>query len=112
MSHQQYHACIEACMQCAQECEHCGDACLKEDDVTALAACIRLDRDCAQMCWTAAAFMSRDANLLDDLCRLCAEFCDLCAAECAKHEHDHCRRCADACRHCAEECRRMAGAAV
>ena len=59
MSHHQYHTCIEACVQCAQECDHCADACLQEADVTALAECIGLDRDCAQFCWTAAAFMSR-----------------------------------------------------
>jgi hypothetical protein len=112
MAHPQYHSCIEACVQCAQECEHCADACLKEADVSTLAERIRRDRDCAELCWTSAALMSRDSNFLDDLCRLCAEFCDLCGNECAKHDHDHCQSCAAACRHCAEECRRMAGVIV
>ena len=51
MSHHQHHSCIEACVACAQECEHCGAACLEESDVTALAECIRVNRDCAEMCW-------------------------------------------------------------
>ncbi len=59
MSHQQHQSCIEACQHCAQECEHCNDACLNEPEIQALAECIRLDRDCAQICWTAAAYMSR-----------------------------------------------------
>jgi hypothetical protein len=77
-----------------------------------MAGCIRLDRDCAQLCWAAAAFMSRGSPFLNDLCRLCAEVCGACGEECARHPQDHCQRCAEACRHCAEECRRMAGAAV
>ena len=112
MSHQAHHACIEACVQCAQECEHCAAACLREGNATQMAECIRLDQDCAQVCWMAAGFMSRGSHFLQELCRLCADVCDACGAECARHEEEHCRRCADACRHCAEECRRMAGAGV
>jgi hypothetical protein len=112
VSHQQHQSCIEACQRCAQECEHCADACLNEPEIQALAECMRLDRDCAQICWTAVAYMSRGSHFANDVCRLCAEVCDACAAECGKHELEHCRRCAEACLRCAEECRRMAGAAV
>jgi hypothetical protein len=73
-----------------------------------MAECIRLDRDCAEICWGAAAFMSRGSRFAYDLCRVCAEVCLACGDECDKHDHDHCRICAEACRHCAEECRRMA----
>lgn len=109
MSHEQNRSCIEACVRCAQECEHCSSACLEEHDVAALAACIRLDRDCSAICWAAAGAMSRSSPFLTEFCRLCADLCDACAEECARHEHDHCQRCADACRQCAAECRRMAG---
>jgi hypothetical protein len=51
MAHEQYRSCIEACARCAQECEHCASACLEEDDLRALAECVRLDRDCAALCW-------------------------------------------------------------
>ena len=47
MSHQENQPCIDACLRCAQECEHCADACLNEPEIQALAECIRLDRDCA-----------------------------------------------------------------
>jgi hypothetical protein len=58
MTHQQYQSCIEACVACAQECEHCANACLQEKDVAKIAECIRLDRDCAEICWGAAAWTS------------------------------------------------------
>lgn len=109
MLHHRYASCIEACIQCAQECEQCATACLAEKHVHHMTECIRLDRDCAEICWTAAAWMSRDARFAIDLCRLCAEVCDACSTECEKHEDEHCQRCAQACRRCAEECRQMAG---
>ena len=112
MSHKEHQSCIEACVRCAQECEHCADACLGEDDVAAMAECIRLDRDCAEICWFAAAFMSRGSSFAQDICRLCAEICDACGAQCRKHEPEHCQRCADACESCSEECRQMATSLV
>jgi len=112
MAHHEHRSCIDACVECAQECEHCADACLSEPDVSRMAECIRLDRDCAEICWAAAGYMSRGSHFLNDVCRVCADVCDACAAECEKHEADHCRRCAEACHPCAEECRRMAGAGV
>jgi hypothetical protein len=75
-----------------------------------MAGCIRLDRDCAQLCWDAAAFMSRHSPFANKLCRTCADACEACAAECSKHGADHCRRCAAACERCVNECRQMAGA--
>ena len=73
MAHEKYASCIEACQDCAAECEHCATACLQEDDVKMMERCIRLDRDCADMCSLAAQFMARDSEFA-------GEFCD-CAAE-------------------------------
>jgi hypothetical protein len=101
-------SCLEACIRCAQACENCADRCLSEPHVGHMVECIRLDRDCAEICWLAAGFMSRHSHFANDLCRVCAEICEACAAECKKHETDHCQRCAEACRTCAEECHRMA----
>lgn len=112
MAHHEHHSCIEACVNCAQECEHCANACLDERDVKAMAECIRLDKDCAEICWTAAAYMSRGSQFSQQVCTVCADICDACAAECRKHKVEHCERCAEACENCAEECRRMAGATV
>lgn len=112
MSHERFASSIEACVRCAQECEYCASACLEEHEVEMLAECIRLDRDCADVCWSASAFMSRGSRFAAEVCRVCAEICDACGDECAKHKHAHCQRCAEACRHCADECRQMAGVAV
>ncbi len=112
MAHREHQSCIDACVRCAQECEHCAGACLDESDVKMMAECIRLDKDCAETCWLAAGFMSRGSHFIADICRVCAEVCDACAAECARHKPDHCKRCAEACRKCAEECRKMSGAAA
>jgi hypothetical protein len=70
MVHQEHQSCIEACIRCAQECEHCANACLSEQDVKKMAECIRLDKDCAEVCWSAAAFMSRDSRFMQHICRI------------------------------------------
>lgn len=113
MSHEKFKSCIDACNQCAAECEHCSTACLSEDDVKMMHKCIEFDRYCADMCRMAAAFMARadehTMNFVNKFCSLCAEICDACATECEKHSHmEHCKRCAEVCRKCAEECRKMA----
>jgi hypothetical protein len=74
-----------------------------------MAECIRTDRDCAEICWSTAAYLSRNSQFIQDICRLCADVCDACGQECRKHEMDHCQECADECERCAEECRQMAG---
>ncbi len=109
MTHQELQLCIEACLKCAQECEHCADACMHENESAHLADCIRLNRDCAETCWTAAAFMSRRSKFANDFCRVCAEICEACSETCRSHEMEHCQVCANACQQCAEECRRMIG---
>lgn len=112
MSHEQYLDCIEACNTCAAACEHCATACLHEKDVTAMADCIRLNRDCADICGLAAAWMERESEYANSLCEICAMVCNACAAECRRHSMEHCQACADACRRCAEVCRKMVGGAV
>lgn len=112
MTHQHFQSCIEACTQCALACEHCAEACLNELNVSDMSECIRLDRDCAAICWLASSFMSRDSKFAHEVCAICADICEECGAECERHDHDHCQRCAEACHHCARECQQMAGAAV
>lgn len=108
MAHEQYNSCLEACMKCAAVCEHCATACAADKDIAMMAACIRLDRDCSNICWTTAAFMSRGSKHYRLVCHACAEVCEACAAECSKHNAGHCQRCADACRRCAQECHAIA----
>lgn len=58
MINQQFTACIQTCVECAQACEHCADSCLSEEDLQTMAECVRHDRDFAEICWMATAYMS------------------------------------------------------
>jgi hypothetical protein len=105
--------CIETCLIAAQACVACGDSCLSEADVKALARCIRLTQDCADVIQTTGRMVSRqkaaDPQLLGGQLDLCAMACSLCAFECERHgaQHEHCRVCADACRWCEIACREL-----
>jgi len=112
MSHHEFQSCIEACVRCAEACEHCANACLGERDVAKMADCIRLDTDCAGICWSAAAYMSRGSQFAHEMCRACADICDACGQECHKHKLDHCQQCAEECDRCAEDCRQMSATAA
>ena len=105
----QFDACIDACNDCAAACDRCAAACLREPDPKAMARCIALDIDCAQLCRVAAGFVARASEVADELCQACADLCDICAGECAKHSMQHCQDCAAACARCAAECRKMGG---
>jgi hypothetical protein len=109
MSHEKNIALIKALNNCATECSHCAMACLGEEDVKMLTACIKLDIDCAEVCRLTASLLSRGSEHGIHLLKECAELCDACAEECDKHSHmEHCKRCAFVCRDCAEECSAMA----
>ncbi len=73
-----------------------------------MAKCIKVDMECAAICYAAAQLMSLGSDKAKELCRLCAEMCEACGTECGKHENEHCKECAAACKQCAEECRKMA----
>ena len=106
---ERYLAGIEASVECWLACEVCSDACLGEENVAEMVRCIRLDRDCAEMCRAATGAMVRGSDMVAEICRACADLCAACATECERHSHhEHCRRCAEACRRCEQECRRIA----
>jgi len=112
MSNLKFQECIDACLACTIECEHCASECLGEEDVQMMVRCIQLDRDCADICALTARLLARGSQHGEHLMRECAEICEMCAEECAKHDAEHCQRCAEVCRNCAEECRRMAAHAA
>jgi len=112
MSHEKFATCIDACLECANECEHCATACLNEKDVAHMAKCIEIERYCADLCRMSAAFMARSSEATEhyakELCALCAHVCEDCAKECDKHsDMEHCKACAEACRECAKACKEM-----
>ena len=104
-------ACIEACFECTQTCTACADACLGEDMVAELTKCIRTNLDCADICATTGAVLSRhtgyDANVTRAVLEACATACKACGDECAQHAsmHEHCKVCAESCRRCEQACR-------
>lgn len=102
-----YKDCIEACLQCMNACNVCYVSSLKEYDLAMLRECIRLDRECADICDFAAQSMIRQSPFVHEICELCVKACEACAEECGKHEHQHCKECAEACRRCADACRQM-----
>ena len=69
MPHEQFKSCIEACNACAEACGHCAASCLKEPDVKAMARCIALDTDCAEICRLAAGYMSRASECAVEISR-------------------------------------------
>lgn len=107
--------CIAACVECAEACILCADACLAEEQVAALRRCIRLNRDCADICAVSASVLSRlvdaDAGVLRAQLEACAVICASCEAECSKHaqRHEHCKICAEICRRCEQQCRKALG---
>ena len=100
---------IQKLAECAAACEMCADACLDEQDIQMMVQYIRLDRDCAKICYTTASFVASHSQHAEHLIRECQEICRACAEECAKHDADHCQQCAQACRECAEACGSFSG---
>lgn len=110
MSHEQFRGVIDSLNQCATDCIHCANACLEEQNVKELVRCIRLDRDCADICIMTAKMLAGGSEFSTDMTLLCAKICETCGDECEKHSMhmDHCRVCMESCRRCAEECRSVA----
>lgn len=103
-------AVIDQTFECQKVCNMCFDACLKEDDVKMMAECIRLDRECADICAIVSTFATREGSLTTDLISLCATICQACAKECEKHkEMEHCQKCAEVCYETAKVCRDYVG---
>ncbi len=100
--------CIKSCLECMEACNICYDSCLKEEDLKMMVSCIRLDRECADICALAVKSMQSNSPFVNQICILCAEICEACGNECKNHHHEHCQKCAEACFRCAEECRKFA----
>jgi hypothetical protein len=68
---------------------------------------LRLLLDCAQICETAADFMSRNSPYHLYLCEVCAAICEACAESCALA--GAMKECAAVCQECVVVCRAIAG---
>ncbi|MGG3572387.1 four-helix bundle copper-binding protein [Bacillus gobiensis] len=108
MPHEQYQKLLQTLHECMTECNHCFDACLKEEDMKMMSECIRLDRECAEICGYLEQAISRGTPFVSELASVCAAVCDACGSECKKHDYDHCQKCAETCFKCAEHCKEVA----
>lgn len=96
---------MDVVLGCQKTCNNCFEACLKEEDASHMAECLRKTRECADMCGIVLDYAQRNSEILPELLEACAKSCELCAEECEKHDHDHCQSCAKASRACAKACR-------
>jgi hypothetical protein len=105
--------CIVACLESAQSCVSCADACLGEEHVDPLRRCVRFALDCADVCEAAARMLSRphepDLEVLGRLLHVVVLACRACADECGRHASrlEHCRVCQEICRRCGEAASRL-----
>jgi hypothetical protein len=96
--------CIDAYLACMIECEKCAISCL---NMAGHQECVKLCRDCADICDLCAKLFARGSQFTDVLCAICVQCCEACATECEKYA-DHaacCKACAEACRKCVETCK-------
>ena len=77
-------ACIDACHAAATAADRCAMACLAEPDPGAMARCIQLDLDAAQLCRLVASYLARDSENAKLLCEDCAEACRLAMSACLR----------------------------
>ena len=111
MSHEKFRTVIDACYEAAMFSDHCAIACLESNQVNPMKECIEINIYCAEICRTAARFMSMGTFFIDEIVNLCAAICEKCALESAKHPNDYCQRSAAACKACVEAFRSVTAVA-
>ncbi|MDT3424623.1 putative Fe-S center protein [Paenibacillus forsythiae] len=110
MTRIQYQDCIESCLKCMNACNVSYVSSLKEYDLAELRQCIRMDRECADICAFAIEAMARQSPFVADICRLCAEICEATARESGRYKQTYCQDCIRACLECADACRQISEA--
>jgi hypothetical protein len=101
--------CLKACKTAAEVCNetfHYSFGHLK-DGHTSHARAVELLIDCQDICTLAAAWLSRQSELMAISCAACGEVCTACAEECKKHEDQQLKECVEACLACEKSCRAM-----
>src|SRR5262245_47609388 len=100
--------CLAACERCRRICLETAIHCLAKGGELARRDRVRLLWDCADICGTSAAFMSRGSPHHGETCRACAVLCAACAESCESVDDAILARCAEFCRRCATLCAEMA----
>lgn len=95
---------VSVLANCQAMCNFCLDSCLKEEDVAMMKKCIKLDKECAEICGLTLSLVASNSPYTKEILSLCAKACRECADECKKHDHPHCQDCARACGQCTVAC--------
>lgn len=90
---------------CQAMCNYCFKSCLEEADVKMMVKCIKLDKECAEICGLALSLVASGSEFIKQILDLCAKACEKCGEECKKHHNEHCQECAKTCDACAKACR-------
>ena len=90
--------------ECIHVCNFCFNSCLEEEDVKMMKECIKLDKECAEICAATLATVYPGNHMTNEMLELCRKACEACAGECSKHSNEHCQTCAKVCRACARAC--------
>ncbi len=104
-SSMKYESVNKALIECAAACDHCFDANFDEQAIRMMERCIRLTRDCADICRLTVSVLSRDSEVAKVLLRACADICKSCAEACKEHQAPHAQACGEACIRCMKACR-------
>jgi uncharacterized membrane protein len=110
-----YEAALSALHEAHEVALACADACLAAPDVARLRRVIALCLDCADVCATTAAVLTRTAaaepRIWQRLLETCIQVCRACADACARHArvHEACAVCVQACRRAEAACDRVLG---
>jgi hypothetical protein len=97
--------CINACNVCVQACNECFDVCCNSAQSPEYSACLKLLRDCADVCSLVSQLIARNSVNSRFLSSICANICDACAKVCERCQDPCCQKCAEVCRLCADACR-------
>lgn len=104
--------CIESCTNCHNVCLEAVAYSLKKGGELNQAKHITILCDCIDVCQASINSMSRNSELANKICVLCANICNICAEHCEKFDDEKLNECATVCRDCAKECIKMAAVPV
>ena len=96
---------INELTECQAVCNYCFNACLEESDVQMMVRCIKLDKDCSEICGPAISLAASESEFTNDILELLHHGLRSMCPGVRKTFYDHCKECAQACRKCAAACK-------
>lgn len=99
--------CADVCIDCFLVCNETIQFCLKQGSDHVSPRHITLLLDCAEICNTSAAFLTRHSDGHAVTCQACAEICRECTEDCRRMSDTEMKKCADTCERCAKSCEEM-----